>query len=101
MRIAALVALSVVPVSVKKKTDLACPYVIEGRVTDQAGSPLQEAIISIVGTNLLGAPNANGNYRLRLSCPQRDSVVQVRFRRIGYKMVTRPVTLGRDSVVRL
>src|SRR6185369_15847729 len=70
MRIAALASLALASLAGHTPPELTCPYVIQGRVTDQNGSPLQQASVSIVGTNQGASSDAKGDYRLQLNCPQ-------------------------------
>lgn len=72
--------------------------VIEGRITEVAsGRPLDNAQVSIVGTNLGGATNETGAYRI-VGAPARQ--VEVRARRIGYGPASQSVRVVAGQTVR-
>ena len=72
--------------------------VIEGRITEAAsGRPLDNAQVSIAGTNLGGATNETGAYRIT-GVPARQ--VEVRARRIGYGPASQSVLVVAGQTVR-
>ena len=65
--------------------------VIEGRITETAsGRPLDNVQVTIVGTNLGGATNETGAYRIT-GAPARQ--VELRARRIGYGPASQSVVV--------
>ena len=72
--------------------------VVEGRVTEAAtGRPLDNVQLVIVGTNIGGATNETGSYRIA-GAPARQ--VEVRARRIGYAPLTQSVVVVAGQSVR-
>jgi TonB-linked SusC/RagA family outer membrane protein len=72
--------------------------VVEGRVTEAAsGRPLDNAQVSIVGTNLGGATNETGAFRIT-GVPVRQ--VEIRARRIGYAPGTQSALVVAGQTVR-
>jgi TonB-linked SusC/RagA family outer membrane protein len=75
-------------VLVRKQESLA---VIRGTVTDSAGTPLEGASISVVGTQIRVETNANGQYTLP-DVPPGPAVIRAQL--IGYYPAERTVTVG-------
>ena len=79
---------------------LAQQAVVTGRVTSEGGDPLGGASITVVGTNLGAATAANGTYTLTVAAEfVRGQPVSLTARRIGFKPITRPVTLQAGNQV--
>ena len=64
---------------------------ITGRVTSQAGQPLADARVSLVGTVLSAGTNLDGQYTLR-GVP--SGTVEVRVNRVGFQEVKKAVTVA-------
>jgi TonB-linked SusC/RagA family outer membrane protein len=56
---------------------------IEGKVTDDRGEPLIGANVIVKGTTRGAATDVNGNYKILLTAPSTETVLEARF--IGYK----------------
>jgi TonB-linked SusC/RagA family outer membrane protein len=72
--------------------------VLEGRVTETAGAPVPDALITIVGTNRGARTGDDGQYRV---ANLRAGELTVRVTRLGYAAVTRPVTIAVGQTARL
>ena len=71
---------------------------LEGRVTETAGAPVPDALITIVGTNRGARTGEDGQYRL---ANLRAGDFTVRVTRLGYAAVSRPVTIAAGQTARL
>src|SRR5688572_18246363 len=63
---------------------------LEGRVTEVGGTPIPDALITIVGTNRGARTGEDGQYRL-LNLRAGDFTVRVT--RLGYAAASQPVTI--------
>lgn len=68
--------------------------VISGRVTSEQGAPIGGASITVEGTNIGTATSDNGSYRLSIGADATRGQVTLVARRIGFRPIRRPVTLG-------
>jgi TonB-linked SusC/RagA family outer membrane protein len=71
---------------------------LEGRVTETGGTPIPDALITIVGTNRGARSGEDGQYRL---ASLRPGDFSVRVTRLGYAAVSRPVTITIGQTARL
>jgi hypothetical protein len=58
-------------------TEVVCatrPIIIEGRITDSAGSPISGASITLKGADIGVAADSNGNYKLSIPFCQRKNI---------------------------
>jgi TonB-linked SusC/RagA family outer membrane protein len=72
--------------------------VLEGRVTETAGTPVPDALITVVGTNRGARTAEDGQYRI---ASLRAGELVIRVTRLGYAAVTRPVTITVGQTARL
>ena len=71
---------------------------LEGRITETGGSPIPDALITIVGTNRGARTGEDGQYRL---ANLRAGEFTVRVTRLGYAAVSRPVTIALGQTARV
>ena len=71
---------------------------LEGRVTETSGTPVPDALITLVGTNRGARTSEDGQYRL---ASLRAGEFMVRVTRLGYAAVSRPVTIVVGQTARL
>ena len=71
---------------------------ISGTVTDQASAPIVAAQVSIAGTRLATATDANGRFRLTGMTDPVGTPVSLVARRIGYSSSTMQVHVGDENV---
>jgi TonB-linked SusC/RagA family outer membrane protein len=71
---------------------------LEGRVTEPGGTPIPDALITLVGTNRGARSSEDGQYRL---ASLRAGDFSVRVTRLGYAAVSRPVTIAVGQTARL
>src|SRR5687768_2590310 len=71
---------------------------LEGRVTEPGGTPIPDALITIVGTNRGARSGEDGQFRL---ASLRAGDFSVRVTRLGYAAVSRPVTIVVGQTARL
>ena len=71
---------------------------ISGTVTDQASAPIVAAQVSIPGTRLATATDANGRFRLTGMTDPVGTPVSLVARRIGYSSTTVQVHVGDENV---
>jgi TonB-linked SusC/RagA family outer membrane protein len=71
---------------------------LEGRVTETTGTPIPDALVSVVGTNRATRTGDDGLYRI---ANLRPGDFTVRFTRLGYAAVSRPLTIVVGQTARL
>jgi len=67
---------------------------IRGTVTDSAGTPLEGASVSVVGTSIRAETNSNGQYTLP-EVPPGSALLRAQL--IGYRPTERTVTVGAEA----
>src|SRR5262245_55907413 len=67
---------------------------VTGRVTNEAGQPLAEARVFLVGTTQIATTNGEGNYALRGA---QAGPAEVRVIHVGYAEQKKPVTIPAGS----
>ena len=72
--------------------------ILEGRVTEAAGTPVPDALITIVGTNRGARTGEDGQYRL---ANLRAGDYTVRVTRLGFGAVSRPVSIAVGQTARV
>lgn len=78
------------------------PRVVQGRVTDASGSPIEAAQVFVEGTTIGALTNANGRFRLQLgdAAPAADAQPRTLIvQRIGYSQVSRDLTGERGGTM--
>jgi TonB-linked SusC/RagA family outer membrane protein len=71
---------------------------ITGRIIDEENQPLPGATVSVKGTTVAAATDANGYFRL-VNAPPGQQTIEVRF--IGYITIDQPVTVNGKTNVNL
>ena len=71
--------------------------VVIGRVTDPAGKPLSDAVVTIAERSLRATTAADGRYALPVARQGDIERVVVSFRRIGYSRLDLPLALARGA----
>ncbi len=72
--------------------------ILEGRVTEAGGTPVPDALITVVGTNRGARSGEDGQYRVG---SLRSGEYTVRVTRLGYGAVSRPVSIAVGQTARL
>ena len=73
-------------------------YTITGKVTDAANNEsIPGAVVKILNTNLATSTNTNGGYSFAVDLAPGNYQVQFSF--VGYKSITKPITLGASDQV--
>src|SRR5688572_18499950 len=72
--------------------------ILEGRVTEAGGTPVPDALITVVGTNRGARTGEDGQYRV---ASLRAGDFTIRVTRLGYGAVSRPVSIAAGQTARL
>ncbi len=67
---------------------------VNGRISDENNQPLPYAIVYVAGTSIGTTANGEGLYSLDLT----DSTYDISFRMIGYKLLTKRITVSKTPV---
>jgi Ca-activated chloride channel family protein len=94
----AAVARTAAPPSAGPSRALAAPTVLTGQVRDDAGAPVRDVQVTIVGTALGARTGADGRFALRADGIAAGATVTVRAARIGYVPDARRVRVAGDTV---
>jgi len=70
------------------------PTWLSGRITDPAGRPLEEAVVTIPGTDLSALSGADGRFRVQVPADGLGADARLRAFLVGYGVETRDIPVG-------